>query len=78
MKKVDKLADCVGEERVDWVKDILLHAPEYLLDDGLIEELQKLDDENAEDEEWFDDKRIGKWRDFRNSLTKRDMSDMYE
>ncbi len=82
MKKVDRLTDCIAEERVEWVKDAPLHSLEYLLDDGLMEELLKLEANEEElgdeDREWFNDKRIGKWSDFRNSLTKKNLNGILE
>lgn len=75
-RKVEKLSECVGEERVDWIRDIPLHTPEYLLDDALIESLESIGTDR--DEDWFKDRRIGRWGDFRNSLTKKNLSDMIE
>ena len=72
-KRVEKLADCVSREKAEVIVPEPLHGCEYLLDDELIEDLRLMD---AEDAEWFDDPRIGKWMDYRNSLTKRNMDDV--
>ena len=76
------MTDCIAEERVEWVKDAPLRPLEYLLDDELMEELLKLEanegEPGDEDEEWFNDKRIGKWSDFRNSLTKKNLNGILE
>ena len=79
MKKVCKLSETVdGSERVEWIKPLELHkgcfehCPDYLLeDDSLFDELKA-------PEEWFSDKRIGKWSEYRNGLTRKDLSEMYE
>lgn len=79
MKKVCKLSEAVdGSERVEWIKPSELHkgcfehCPDYLLeDDSLFDELEA-------PEEWFSDRRIGKWSEYRNGLTRKDLSEMYE
>ena len=79
MKKVCKLSETVdGNERVEWIKPLELHkgcfehCPDYLLeDDSLFDELEA-------PEEWFSDRRIGKWFEYRNGLTGKDLSEMYE
>jgi len=77
-EKVERLADAVSEERVEWIKPLALKhgvfefCPDFLLeDDSLFEELDA-------SEEWFSDKRIGKWSEYRNGLTKKDLSEMIE
>ena len=86
INKVEKLSDTVSGEREEWVKVRPLHTspqlsemsdeypnvPSYLFDDALIEDLQ------SGKEEFFDDPRIKQWRKYRNSLTKKDLSDMIE
>lgn len=48
------------------------HCPDYLLeDDSLFDELEA-------PEEWFSDRRIGKWSEYRNGLTGKDLSEMFE
>ena len=79
MKKVCKLSETVdGSERVEWIKPFELHkgcfehCPDYLLeDDSLFDELEA-------PEEWFSDRRIGKWSEYRNGLTRKDLREMYE
>ena len=79
MKKVCKLSETVdGSERVECIKPLELHkgcfehCPDYLLeDDSLFDELEA-------PEEWFSDRRIGKWSEYRNGLTRKDLSEMYE
>ena len=79
MKKVCKLSETVnGSERVEWIKPLELHkgcvehCPDYLLeDDSLFDELET-------PEEWFSDRRIGKWSEYRNGLTRKDLREMYE
>ena len=79
MKKVCKLSETVDDNgRVEWIKPLELykgcfeHCPDYLLeDDSLFDELEA-------PEEWFSDRRIGKWSEYRNGLTRKDLSEMYE
>ena len=79
MKKVCKLSETVdGSGRVEWIKPLELHkgcferCPDYLLeDDSLFDELEA-------PEEWFSDRRIGRWSEYRNGLTRKDLSEMYE
>ena len=79
MKKVCKLSETVDDNgRVEWIKPPELytgcfeHCPDYLLeDDSLFDELEAPD-------EWFSDRRIGKWSEYRNGLTRKDLSEMYE
>lgn len=76
MNKIEKLSECVSDKREEWVKEIPLNAPEYLFDDELINDLESIGTEN--DDDWFKDRRIGRWSSFRNSLTKKDLSEMIE
>lgn len=79
MKKVCRLSETVdGSGRAEWITPLELHkgcfehCPDYLLeDDSLFDELEA-------PEEWFSDKRIGKWSEYRNGLTRKDLSEMYE
>ena len=79
MKKVCKLSETVdGSGRAEWIKPLELHkgcfehCPDYLLeDDSLFDELEA-------PEEWFSDRRIGKWSEYRNGLTRKDLSEVYE
>jgi len=75
-RKVNRLAECVNDEKADCIREIPLHTPEYLLDDDLIEDLETIGTEN--DDDWFKDRRIGRWSSFRNSLTMKDLSGMIE
>ena len=77
-RKINKLKDAVSNERVEHIKPLELHkgcfehCPDSLLeDDELFEELEA-------PEKWFNDKRIGKWSDYRNKLTRKDLSEMIE
>ncbi len=84
-RKAEKLSDLVSDQKETHVKSrAVLHAqpsmfemsdeypevPAYLLDDDFIAEL--------ESDDFFDDPRIQRWGAYRNSLTKKDLSDMIE
>ena len=79
MKKVSKLSETVyGSGRGEGIKPLEMHkgcfehCPDYLLeDDSLFDELEA-------PEEWFSDRRIGKWSEYRNGLMRKDLSEMYE
>lgn len=74
MKKVEKLSEAVGEERVEHIMPLRLHK-ESLLDEIADEDL--LDMENPVEEEddgvWYGYEKVQKWSSFRNSLTKKDL-----
>lgn len=79
MKRVEKLSDAIVGERVGQIAPLAVLPTKRcfvsedggeFLDDLFFFELANSDSE----EEWFDDKRVGKWSDFRNSLTNKNLS----
>lgn len=71
MTKIEKLSDAITGERAEYIVPIALFAKDDgFLDDEFFSELAS----DEADDEWFDDKRICKWSDFRNSLTRKDLS----
>lgn len=71
MTKIEKLSDAITGERAEYIVPIsLVVEDDGFFDDELFSELAIGDEEGAE---WFEDKRIGKWSDFRNSLTSKDL-----
>ena len=67
-KEINKLSDSVSGERDEWIIPEKLHEIDFsLFDDNALE------DSAEQEDEWFTDSRIGKWSDFRNSLTKKNL-----
>lgn len=73
-RKVDKLSECVSDKRVTHiVPRPLVDLSEKYFDFDYLENNLVHNAQNVE-EEWFNDKRIGKWSDFVKTLTTKDLS----
>lgn len=65
-KKVSELSECVADKKATHIVPIVDGHPEKYYDFDFL-------DSNVE-EEWFGDKRIGKWSNFVKTLTSKDLS----
>ena len=65
-KKVSELSECVADKKATHIVPIVDGHPEKYYDFDFL-------DYNVE-EEWFGDKRIGKWSNFVRTLTSKDLS----
>lgn len=66
----DGLRECVQKKDVDAVKSIEM-SPDLV---NMID-FDYLEQHSGEEPEWFKDKRIGKWSDFVQSLTRKNLDD---
>ena len=66
----DSLRECVQKKDGDAVKSIEM-SPDLV---NMID-FDYLDEHSGEEPEWFNDKRIRKWSDFVQSLTKKNLDD---
>ena len=66
----DSLRECVQKKDGDAVKSIEM-SPELV---NMID-FDYLEEHSGEEPEWFKDRRIGKWSDFVQSLTKKNLDD---
>ena len=72
MKTVKSLKDCVSGERVEWIESrpiATTKGTNFIDFDYLVEHA-----DDPEDTEWFKDSRIGKWSDFIQKTTRKDLS----
>ena len=72
-KKVSKLSECVADKKATHIVPIVIGHPEKYYDFDFLDSKLANHLENVE-EEWFDDKRIGKWSNFVRTLTSKDLS----
>ena len=71
MNKVkNSLRECVQKKDVNAIKSIEM-SPELI---NMID-FDYLEEHSGKEPEWFKDKRIGKWSDFVQSLTRKNMDD---
>lgn len=73
--RIEKLSDAASGERAEWIVPKPLCTKESLFDDDvLLDGLEEVG--GAVDEPWFLDDRIGRWGEFRQSLTGKDLDDI--
>lgn len=66
----NSLRECVQKKDIDAIKSIEM-SPELV---NMID-FDYLEEHSGEEPEWFKDKRIGKWSDFVQSLTRKNLDD---
>lgn len=75
-KKVNKLSECVADERATHIVPIANGHPEKYYDFDFLD--SQLANHSENEEEWFNDKRIGKWSSFVQTLTSKNLSSILE
>ena len=65
-EKVSELSECVADKKATHIVPIVDGHPEKYYDFDCLD--------SNEEEEWFVDKRIGKWSNFVRTLTSKDLS----
>lgn len=72
-KKVSELSECVADKKATHIVPIVVGHPEKYYDFDFLD-CQLANHSKDAEEEWFGDKRIGKWSNFVKTLTSKDLS----